>query len=161
MTVELVLAALNMALEQRRPAGIIDHSDQSSQHTSLTFGERRKKMDMRPSMGTVGNAYVNAMATSFIASLGCELIERRSFRTKTNAQLAVFSWIERWYNPRRRYSCLGQASPADFKRKDHSAAFMTASRGEAGLPVVGACVASSTSLMDKPVPAPIEVPNTP
>ena len=73
MTAELVLAALNMALQQRRPRDVIHHSDQGSQYTSIAFGERCKKMGVRPSMGTVGDAYDNAMAESFFATLECEL----------------------------------------------------------------------------------------
>ena len=117
MTAELVLAALNMALQQRKPDGVIHHSDQGSQYTSVAFGERCKKMGVRPSMGTVGDAYDNAMAESFFASLECELIDRRSWQTKTEARLALFTYIEGWYNPRRRHSALGQISPANFERK--------------------------------------------
>jgi putative transposase len=75
MTADLVLAALNMALQQRKPEGVIHHSDQGSQYTSVAFGERCKKMGVRPSMGTVGHAYDNAMAESFFATLECELID--------------------------------------------------------------------------------------
>jgi integrase-like protein len=70
-----------------------------NQYTSIAFGKRCKEMGVRPSMGTVGHAYDNAMAESVFASLECELIERRSFKTKTEARLAVFTWIEAWYNP--------------------------------------------------------------
>ena len=115
MTAELVLAALNMAIAQRRPADVIHHSDQGSQYTSLEFGRRYKKLRVRPSMGTVGDAYDNAMAESFFASLECELIDRRSFQTKAEARLAVFTYIE-GYNPRRRHSALGRVSPANFER---------------------------------------------
>ena len=60
-------------------------------------------MGVRPSMGTVGDAYDNAMAESFFATLECELIDRRSWPTKTEARLALFTYIEGWYNPRRRH----------------------------------------------------------
>lgn len=80
MTAELVLAALNMATAQRRPADVIHHSDQGSQYTSIEFGLRCRQFGVRPSMGSVGDAYDNAMADSFFASLECELIDRRSFR---------------------------------------------------------------------------------
>jgi putative transposase len=113
---ELVLAALNMALEQRKAHGVIHHSDQGSQYTSIAFGNRCQEMGVRPSMGTVGDAYDNAMAESFFASLECELIDRRSWRTKTEARLALFTYIEGWYNPRRRHSALGYQSPANFER---------------------------------------------
>ncbi|MDE2150599.1 MAG: IS3 family transposase [Gammaproteobacteria bacterium] len=72
MTADLVLSALDMAIEQRKPHEVIHHSDQGSQYTSIAFGERCRKMGVRPSMGTVGDAYDNAMAESFFASLECE-----------------------------------------------------------------------------------------
>jgi putative transposase len=67
-------------------------------------------------MGSVGDAYDNAMAESFFASLECELLDRRSLRTKTEARLALFRYIEGWYNPRRRHSALGRVSPINFER---------------------------------------------
>ncbi len=73
-------------------------------------------MGVRPSMGTVGDAYDNAMAESFFASLECELIARRSWKTKPEARLAVFTWIESWYNPRRLHSALDYQSPINFER---------------------------------------------
>lgn len=116
MTADLVLDALNMALAQRKPIDVIHHSDQGSQYTSIAFGNRCKEMGVRPSMGTVGDAYDNAMAESFFASLECELIARRSWRTKLEARLAVFTWIESWYNPRRLHSGLDYQSPINFER---------------------------------------------
>lgn len=117
MTSGLVIQALNMALMTRKPESVIHHSDQGSQYTSIAFGNRCKEMGVRPSMGTVGDAYDNAMAESFFASLECELIARRSWKTKTEARLAVFTWIESWYNPRRRHSGLNYQSPNTFERK--------------------------------------------
>ena len=117
MTADLVIAALNVALLTRKPESVIHHSDQGSQYTSLAFGQRCKAMGVRPSMGTVGDAYDNAMAESFFASLECELIERRVWQTKTQARLDIFTWIEAWYNPRRRHSGVGQMSPNNFERK--------------------------------------------
>jgi len=114
MTSELVIQALNMALMTRKPESVIHHS---AQYTSIAFGNRCKEMGVRPSMGTVGDAYDNAMAESFFASLECELIARRSWKTKTDARLAVFTWIESWYNPRRRHSGLNYQSPNTFERK--------------------------------------------
>lgn len=116
MTSELVIAALNMALHTRRPQSVIHHSDQGSQYTSVAFGKRCEEMSVKPSMGTVGDAYDNAMAESFFATLECELIDRRSWKTKTEARLAIFTWIESWYNPLRRHSGLGQRSPNTFER---------------------------------------------
>jgi putative transposase len=68
-------------------------------------------------MGSVGNAYDNAMAESFVASLECELIDRRSFQSKAEARLALFTYIEGWYNPRWRHSGLGRIAPAEFERR--------------------------------------------
>lgn len=116
MTADLVISALNMALITRKPESVIHHSDQGSQYTSVAFGQRCKQMNVRPSMGTVGDAYDNAMAESFFATLECELIDRRVWRTQTEARLAVFTWIEAWYNPHRRHSSLGQMSPNNFER---------------------------------------------
>ncbi|QPS11415.1 IS3 family transposase [Delftia acidovorans] len=120
MTTDLVLSALNMALTQRKPQDVIHHSDQGSQYTSLAFGERCRQMGVRPSTGTVGDAYDNAMAESFFASLEAELIERHSFESKAQARMAVFTWIEGWYNPRRRHSGLGYLSPLNFERSQQA-----------------------------------------
>lgn len=117
MTTELVLGALNMALHTRRPQDVIHHSDQGSQYTSLAFGGRCREMGVRPSMGTVGDAYDNAMAESFFATLECELLDRRSWKSKAEARTALFTWIEGWYNPRRLHSALGYESPINFEEK--------------------------------------------
>ena len=116
MTSELVIAALNMAITTRRPESVIHHSDQGSQYTSLAFGKRCAEMGVKPSMGTVGDAYDNAMAESFFASLECELINRRNWQTKSQARLAVFTWIESWYNPLRRHSGINYKSPNNFEK---------------------------------------------
>ena len=152
MTAELVLSALNMALQQRKPAEVIHHSDQGSQYASIAFGERCRKMGVRPSMGSVGDAYDNAMAESFFASLECELIDRKSWQTKTEARLALFTWIEGWYNPRRRHSALDYMSPMNFETRHAS----ELQRGEHGLPTVGSCVAVATPPVDNPAPADLE-----
>jgi putative transposase len=114
---ELVLEALNMALEQRNPDGVIHHSDHGCQYTAFAFGKRCDAGGVRPSMGTVGDAYDNAMAESFFASLECELLNRRRFQSQAEARMAVFRYIEGWYNPRRRHSALGYLSPANFEAK--------------------------------------------
>lgn len=116
-TAELVIQALNMALITRKPQGVIHHSDQGSQYTSVDFGKRCKEMGVRPSMGSVGDAYDNAMAESFFASLECELIDRRSWKSFAEARMAIFTWIEGWYNPRRRHSGIGQKSPINFEKE--------------------------------------------
>jgi putative transposase len=113
---QLVLDALKMALWQRRPNSVIHHSDQGSQYTSIEFGKRCRQAGVRPSMGSVGDAYDNAMAESFFATLECELLDRRRFKTHAEARMAVFEFIEGFYNPRRRHSSLGYLSPITFER---------------------------------------------
>ena len=114
---ELVLSALNMALVQRQPQSVIHHSDHGCQYTSYTFGKRCRQMGVMPSMGSVGDAYDNAMAESFFATLERELLNRRCFKTQTEARMAVFEWIEGWYNPHRRHSSLGYLSPINYERR--------------------------------------------
>ena len=114
---QVVLDALNMALWQRRPNGVIHHSDHGSQYTSIEFGKRCREAGVRPSMGSVGDAYDNAMAESFFATLECELLDRCRFKTQAEARMAVFEFIEGFYNPRRRHSSLGYLSPIAFERQ--------------------------------------------
>jgi putative transposase len=114
---EIVLSALNMALGQRRAKGVVHHSDHGTQYTSIEFGLRCKEAKVRPSMGTVGDAYDNAMCESFFATLECELLDRQRFATKAEARMAVFEFIEGWYNPTRRHSGLGRISPMEFERR--------------------------------------------
>jgi putative transposase len=111
-----VLKALNMALGQRRPYGVVHHSDRGSQYTLLAFGKRCREMDVLPSTGSAGDCFDNAMAESLFATLECDLIDRRSFRTQAEARMAIFQFIKGWYNPRRRHSTLGYLSPNDFER---------------------------------------------
>ena len=113
----LVLAALNMALGQRKAHGVIHHCDHGTQYTSIEFGLRCKEAGVRPSMGSVGDAYDNALCESFFATLECELLARRRFATKAEARMAVFEFIEGWYNPTRRHKGLGQISPIEFERR--------------------------------------------
>jgi putative transposase len=112
---ELVLDALEMAIGQRRPGDVIHHSDQGSQYTSLAFGKRCREARVRPSMGSVGDAYDNAMCESFFATLECELLDRRRFASLAEAKMACFSFIEGWYNPVRLHSALGYRSPMAFE----------------------------------------------
>jgi putative transposase len=113
---EIVLDALEMAIRQRQPIGVIHHSDRGSQYTSLAFGQRCREAGVRPSMGSRGDAYDNAMCESFFASLETELLERRRFRNPIEARVAVFDYIEGFYNPRRLHSALGYLSPVNFER---------------------------------------------
>lgn len=112
---ELVTEALDMALEQRRATGVIHHSDQGCQYTSIAFGKRCREARVRPSMGSVGDCYDNALCESFFATLECELLDRHAFRTPVEARLAVFDFIEGFYNPRRRHSALGYLSPMRYE----------------------------------------------
>ncbi len=112
----LVLDALDMALWQRRPENVIHHSDQGSQYTSIAFGARCRKAGVRPSMGSVGDCYDNAMCESFFATLECELLDRHRFRSHAEARMAVFEFIGGWYNPRRRHSAIGYLSPINYER---------------------------------------------
>lgn len=114
---QLVLDALDMALYRRKPRNVIHHSDQGCQYTSIAFGRRCKEAGIRPSMGSVGDCFDNAMCESFNAILECELLERNRFKTQREAALAVFDFIEGWYNPHRRHTSIGFLSPMDFERR--------------------------------------------
>ena len=114
---ELVLEALNMALWRRRPQDVIHHSDQGTQYTSIAFGQRCKDAGVRPSMGSVGDCYDNALCESFFATLECELIDRTSFRTQAEARLEVFDFIEGFYNTHRRHSALDYLSPIQYEER--------------------------------------------
>ena len=112
---ELILEALNMAVDQRRPVEVIHHSDQGCQYTSIAFGKRCEQLGVRPSMGSVGDCYDNAMCESFFATLECELLDRTAMRTQAHARREIFEFIEGWYNRRRRHSALGYRSPMHFE----------------------------------------------
>ncbi len=114
---ELVLSALEMALAQRRPEGVIHHSDQGCQYTSLVFGQRCREAGVRPSMGSVGDCYDNALCESFFATLECELLDRKQFAMRADARMAIFEFIEGWYNPHRRHSALAYQSPLTYERE--------------------------------------------
>jgi putative transposase len=117
LATRLVLAALDMALTMRRPDGVIHHSDQGSQYTSIEFGQRCREAGVRPSMGSVGDAYDNAMCESFFATLECELLDRRRLESQAEARTAIFAFIEGFYNRRRRHSALGYLSPVDYEHQ--------------------------------------------
>jgi len=121
MRTELILDALQMAVTQRQPRGVIHHSDRGSQYTSYAFGKRCQEAGIMPSMGSVGDAYDNAMAESFFATLEREVLNRRRFRSQAEARMAIFEWIEGWYNPHRRHSGLGYRSPVNYERAHHQA----------------------------------------
>jgi putative transposase len=117
LVTQLVLDALNMALVTRRPTDVIHHSDQGSQYTSIEFGHRCRQAGVRPSMGSVGDAYDNAMCESFFATLECELLDRHRFKSQAEARMAIFAFIEGFYNRRRRHSAIGYLSPIDYERR--------------------------------------------
>ncbi len=114
---ELVLDALEMALHARQPSDVICHSDHGCQYTSLAFGKRCREAGVRPSMGAVGSAYDNAMCESFFATLECELLDRRKFHSRSEAKMAIFTFIEGWYNPSRRHSGIDYLSPMEYERR--------------------------------------------
>ena len=117
MRTELVTDALNMAVHRRRPdPGLIHHSDQGSQYVSLGFGQAARDAGIAISMGSKGDAYDNAVAESFFATLKKELIHRRSWQSRRELSTAVFEYIEAFYNRDRRHSTLGMHSPADFEK---------------------------------------------
>jgi putative transposase len=117
LTTDLVLAALDMAIRDRQPSAVIHHSDQGCQYTSMAFGRRCREAGVRPSMGSVGDAYDNAMCESFFATLECELLDRHRFQTPAEARAAIFDFVEGFYNTQRRHSRLGYLSPIAFERQ--------------------------------------------
>ena len=117
MRARLVVDALSMALERRRPGpGLIHHSDQGSQYVSLAFGRAAREAGIAVSMGSRGDAYDNAVAETFFATLKKELVNRRSWPARLELQSAVFEYIEAFYNRRRRHSTLEMLSPVEYEQ---------------------------------------------
>jgi putative transposase len=115
---ELVLDALGMAVSLRGGAGgVVAHSDQGSQYTSLVYGAYAKQSGIDLSMGSVGDPWDNAVAETFFASLAKELLRRERFATREQARLRLFWYIECFYNSRRRHSSLGMLSPIDYGQR--------------------------------------------
>ena len=114
----LVVDALQMALARRRPGpGLIHHSDQGSQYVSLAFGRAARQAGIAISMGSRGDAYDNAVAETFFATLKEEdCVNRRSWPSRLELQSAVFEYIEAFYNRQRRHSTLGMVSPAEYEQ---------------------------------------------
>lgn len=117
LRIEMVLDALKMALWRRRPSAVVHHSDQGCQCTSFAFGKRCKEAGVHPSMGSAGDCYDNAMCESFFATLECELLDPQRFRTQAEARMAIFEFLEGWYNPYRRHSGAGNLSPMEYERQ--------------------------------------------
>jgi putative transposase len=114
---EIVLAALEMAVWRRQPSGVIHHSDQGCQYTSVAFGKRCQEAGVTPSTGSVGDCFDNAMAESFFATLECECLDRQRFKTQKDARMAVFDFIEGFYNSHRKHSGLGNLSPINYEMR--------------------------------------------
>jgi putative transposase len=113
---EIVVDALRMAVWRRKPApGLVHHSDQGVQYTSLSLGERLKEVGIKPSMGRTGTALDNAMAESFVSTLKAELVSNLEFPSRQAAKTAIFEYLETFYNTRRLHSSLGYRSPAEFE----------------------------------------------
>jgi putative transposase len=114
---ELVVAALDMAIAQRRPGpGLVHHSDRGVQYTARSLRARAAKIGMQLSMGRTGDPYDNAVVESFFATLECEFLGRAGFADKRDAEVELFSYIEGFYNLRRRHSSLGYLSPAVYEK---------------------------------------------
>jgi putative transposase len=121
MPTELVLTALERAVAARQPQNVVHHSDQGSQYTSLAFTSRCRALDIRVSMGSVGDCFDNAMAESFFATLETELLALVGpFPSRSVAESQIFSFIEGFYNTRRLHSALGQRSPCELNESPPS-----------------------------------------
>jgi putative transposase len=94
-----------------------------TQYTSIAFGQRCREAGVRPSMGSVGDCFDNAMCESFFATLECELLDRRRFKTQIEARMAIFEFIEGWYNPQRRHSALDYLAPINYERNHQHKTF--------------------------------------
>lgn len=115
-TSAMVNTALGMAVEQRGHGALI-HTDHGPQFTSWTFSQNVRASGLVQSIGTVGDAYDNAVVESFWGSMQIELLNRKKWRTRIELSLAMIDWIEAFYNQRRRHSSLGNISPVEFERR--------------------------------------------
>lgn len=117
MTAQLVTDALVMAVWRRNPqAALLHHSDQGSQYTSDPFQRLLTELGVTCSMSRSGNVWDNSVMESFFSTLKTERVHRRIYRSRTHARQDIFDYIERFYNPRRRHSTLGNVSPVDYER---------------------------------------------
>jgi putative transposase len=114
----LVVDAISMAITRRRPtAGLVHHSDRGSQYTSIAMGRTLRDSKIMASMGSKGDPWDNASAESCISTIKNELVKRRTFATRDQARLALFRYIEAFYNPLRRHSSLEMLSPDEYERR--------------------------------------------
>ncbi len=117
---EIVCDALDMARWKRRPrpgSGLVHHSDHGTQYTSWAFGKTLRQAGILKSMGTVGDALDNAVVESFFATLQTELLDRHRWETRHQLGLAIFEYIEGWYNPERRHSHNNYQSPVNYRHQ--------------------------------------------
>jgi putative transposase len=120
MRLELVEAALEMAVARRRPdRGLVHHSDHGSQYTAVIFGQRCEQLGIDMSMGSIGDCYDNAVCEAFHSTLKRERVNRRPWPTHAELKTAVFAYIEGFYNTRRRHSTLNYHSPAEHESLCH------------------------------------------
>jgi transposase InsO family protein len=120
LNTDLVLKAFQMAQQVRRPEpGLIHHSDQGSPYGSLRFGRHLRASGVVGSMGRSGTPADNAVAESFFATLQTELLDRHDWPTRDALRMAIFEFIEVFYNRQRRHSHLGNLSPVEFERRWH------------------------------------------
>lgn len=116
---QLVRAAFQMAAGSRHPkAGLLHHWDRGSQYTSLGYQALLKQHGIEISMSRKGNCYDNAMMESFFGTLQEEWVERHRFASRREAKTAIFSYIETFYNRKRRHSALGYVSPVAFEERE-------------------------------------------
>jgi len=114
----LTLAALAMTLRQRRVRpGLIHHSDQGAQYSSLAYRQRLLASGVTPSMSRKGNCYDNAVAESFFSTLKNELVHHQTYHTREDASREIFAFIEGFYNRQRLHQSLGYLSPLEFERR--------------------------------------------
>lgn len=119
---DLVVDAVTMAVHRRggRVPGVIHHSDRGGEYSSHALEREIRRHSALASMGSVADCFDNALAESVFATLECELFDQQPggrFETRREAKLAVFDYLETFYNPRRRHSALGQVSPAAYEAK--------------------------------------------
>ena len=129
MRADVVVDAITMATWRRQPpAGqTIAHSDHGSQYTSWAFGQRLRAAGILGSMGTIGDAFDNAMAESFFSTIQRELFNTRTtWASRDELASAIFEWIEAWYNPQRRHTSIGSISPIHYETLNRATQAQTA-----------------------------------
>jgi len=119
MRTELVADALQMAVRRRQPEpGLIHHSDQGAQYVALGFGQQARDAEIAVSMGSRGDAYDNAVAESFFATIKKKLVHRQSRPSRRDLSSTVFEYIEAFHNRQRRHSTLRYLSPKELEREN-------------------------------------------